>query len=181
MYTEPVSVFKLKQHWKAVDMLAEGEGIEVIPLRCMPPWNDICFELDWKSYLVQAGHFSKKRHGFQGVYRLIALAAEGDLRKPATLNRVCGQDMTGTLYIGRSASLNNRANLLRRSLLSRESREVSHNAISMLRSIPILQFPSNKLALALLFTGRDTRGVERDLIQAYMNSFGDTPPLNYDL
>ena len=51
----------------------------------------------------------------------------------------------------------------------------------MLKRIPLLQFPPNKLAVALLFTGLRTRSVESDLIEADMNSFGDTPPLNYKL
>jgi hypothetical protein len=69
---------------------------------------------------------------------------------------------------------------LRRSARSHRP-ERSHGAIEMLRQIPILDFPLNKLGVALLFTGHDTTGVERDLIHAYMNSFGDTPPLNYKL
>jgi hypothetical protein len=51
----------------------------------------------------------------------------------------------------------------------------------MLKQITLLDYPVKKLGIALLFTGRFTRGVERDLIHAYMNSFGDTPPLNYRL
>jgi hypothetical protein len=49
----------------------------------------------------------------------------------------------------------------------------------MLRQIALLDFPSDRLGIALLFTGSATRGVERDLIHAYINSFGDAPPLNY--
>ena len=52
----------------------------------------------------------------------------------------------------------------------------------MLRQIACLDYFPDKLGIALLFTAvPDTRGVERDLIRAYMNSFGDTPPLNYKL
>jgi hypothetical protein len=90
----------------------------------------------------------------------------------ATLNRVYGQDISGTLYIGETGNLSSRLNQLRLS---------THGAIRALRRIPLLNYPSNKLGVALLFTGRDTSGVERDLIHAYMNSFGDTPPLNYKL
>jgi hypothetical protein len=180
MYTQQVSVYELKKYWKTADALAEGDSMDVIPLCYMPPWNNLCSELGWRLHRAAGGYFSKKHHGHCGVYRLIGLAAEGDLKRPATLNRVCGQDTTGTLYIGESGSLNTRLNQLRRTL---KSREASHNAISMLRSIPLLKlkFSPNKLAIALLFTGRNTRFVESNLIEAYMNSFGDTPPLNYRL
>jgi len=176
MYTQQVSVYELKKHWKAVDALVEGESIDAVPLHYMPPWNDLCSELGWRVFRAAGGYFSRKHHGHCGVYRLIGLASEGDLKRPATLNRVCGQDTTGTLYIGQSSSLNTRLNQLRRTLRARG--ENSHNAISMLRSIPLLKFPPNKLAIALLFTSRSPGHVEGDLIKAYMNSFGDTPPLN---
>jgi hypothetical protein len=176
-----LSVDMLKEHWGRADALAEGgDAVSVISICQMPPWNDLCSELPWKIHSIDGGSFSSKDHGVWGVYRIIALASEGDLTKPAVLNRICGQDMTGTLYIGETKSLSNRLNQLRRSARSHRP-ERSHRAISMLRQIPILDFPLNKLGVALLFTGRDTTGVESDLIRAYMNSFGDTPPLNYRL
>jgi hypothetical protein len=46
--------------------------------------------------------------------------------------------------------------------------------MSTLRQLKRLNYPPDRLGIALLFTGRNTRGVERDLIRAYMNSFGDT-------
>jgi hypothetical protein len=178
MHTQVVSVCELKEYWAKVDALAEGEWIGVIPLFHMPPWIEICSELSWEFHRIKGGYFSAKSHGFYGVYRLIALEAEGDLTKPVTLNRVGGQDTSGTLYIGEAKSLSNRLNQLRRSASSHEG---SHGAIGMLRQIRLLDFPPSKLGIALLFTGRHTRGVERDLIRAYINSFGDAPPLNYRL
>lgn len=44
-----------------------------------------------------------------------------------------------------------------------------------------MDYPAKKLGIAIMFTGRHTRAVESDLIHAYMNSFGDTPPHNYRL
>lgn len=181
MHQLQLSVSMLKDHWKRFDALAVGESIVMISISQMPPWNDLCSELSWETHAIDDdSHFSAKNHGFWGVYRLIALASEGDLTKPAVLNRVCGQDTTGTLYIGEATSLSNRLNQLRRSARSHRP-ERSHGAVSMLRQIPILDFPLNKLGVALLFTGRHTTCVERDLIHAYMNSFGDSPPLNYRL
>jgi hypothetical protein len=180
MHPLQLSVSMLKDYWKRADALAVGESMGVISISQMPPWNDLCSELAWEIYSIEGGSFSAKHHGYCGVYRLIALASEGDPKNFVTLNRVCGQDSTGTLYIGEAGNLSNRLNQLRRSARSHRP-ERSHGAISMLRQIPILNFPLNKLGVALLFTDRDTTGVERDLIHAYMNSFGDTPPLNYRL
>ncbi len=179
MYTAPISADELKQYWNALDAMTEGESMACIPLCYMPPWNDVCSQLNWQSYLLDGGYFSQKRFGYCGVYRLFALAAENDLSRPAKFNRVCGADTTGTLYIGEAGFLHERLNKLRRSMTSHS--EHSHNAARMLRSIPVLKMPPEKLAVAVLFTGRSTRGVESDLLQAYMNTFGDTPPLNYKL
>lgn len=182
MSTQQVSVQELEKYWQRIETLNKiGDRIDdPITLCRMPPWNNICFELNWKTRLLEDGCFSKKHHGYCGVYRLIGLASEGDLTKPATLNRVCGQDTTGTLYIGEAGFLSDRLNQLRRSLLSNEN---SHGAIRRLKRNPLLKsgFPSNKLAIALLFTGLKTGMVQNDLIEAYINSFGDTPPLFYKL
>jgi hypothetical protein len=145
----------------------------------MPPWDQICLELNWEFHLPDGDYFGSRNHGYCRVYRLIALASEGDT-KPATLNRIAGQDTSGTLYIGESSDLSRRLNQLLRSGWGHRN-EDSHDAISMLRQIALFEYLPKKLGIALLFTVRDTRGVERDLIRAYMNSFGDTPPLNYKL
>jgi hypothetical protein len=174
------SVGMLKEYWEKIDALAEGEALFSLSIFEMPPWNNLCSELSWEFHKIDSGYFSAKNHGFCGVYRLIALASEGDTTKPAVLNRVCGQDTTGTLYIGEAKSLSNRLNQLRRSARSWRP-EGSHGAISMLGRISVLDFPLNKLGVALLFTMPHTKMVERHLIHAYMNSFGDAPPLNYRL
>jgi hypothetical protein len=131
------------------------------------------------TWLITTLFLEKSGTDFAGVYRLIALASKGDLSKPAILNRACGQDTSGTLYIGEASNLSRRLNQLRRSAGHR--RERSHGAIGMLRLIARLDYPAEKLGIALMFTGRDTRAVERDLLHAYINSFGDTPPLNFRL
>ena len=51
---------------------------------------------------------------FPGVYRLIALTDQ-DSRTPRFCNRLCGNDETGTLYVGQSAYLHGRVSLLVRS------------------------------------------------------------------
>jgi hypothetical protein len=154
--------------------LAKWETVRGLS-QCIPPRNDLCSELDWELYLLDGGYFGRKNHGYCGVYRLIGLAAEGDIAKPVTLNRACGQDTTGTLYIGKSVSLHRRLNQLR-------LRQPTHNAIHTLQRMPRLQFPPGTLAIALYFTEVGMCSwIENDLIQAYINSFGDSPPLNLDI
>jgi hypothetical protein len=180
MHPQHLSVSSLQEYWERVNALGEGERILSLSLYEMPPWNELCSELSWETHSIEDGYFSSRNHGFCGVYRLIALASEGSIDKPAALNRVGGQDTTGTLYIGEAASLSNRLNQLRRSARSHRP-ERSHGAIRMLRQISLLDFPPNRLRVALLFTVPQTRMIERHLIEAYINSFGDAPPLNYRL
>jgi len=172
MSNERITVSQLEEYWDAVSAAKEGDSFQHIPLNRLPPWEKICSELRWHHYLLSAGYFSGESHGFRGVYRLIGLAAPGKLNEPALLNRVCKQDLSGTLYIGCAGRLHERLNQMR-------VRRPTHDAIISLRRIPTLDFPQEKLAVALLYTGRAFRTVETMLIEAYMGTFGDTPPLNY--
>lgn len=172
------SVQDLEKYWDRLVKLAPGESMEAIYPWEMPPWDEICAKLRWRLFPVDDKPFTDKDHGYWGVYRIVALAVDRDLTKPATLNRICGEDKSGTLYIGRSTSLHARLNQFQRTLLSKES---SHGAAQILKRGGVLHFPPTRLAIALLFTPECIKGVERDLIDAYMNSFGDTPPLNYSL
>ena len=170
------SVGLLKEYWKKFDTLTVDEAMLSLSISQMPPWTDLCSGLRWETHSITSGSFSEKYHGRGGVYRLIALAPAGDSIGPAILNRVCGQDATGTLYIGEAGTLSARLNQVRRSF----RRERSHGAINMLRKIPVLNYPPNRLAVALCFTSAQSRKlVEEHLIYAYINSFGEMPPLNY--
>lgn len=176
-----LTVRQLEEHWQAKEEATPGTIFYALSIRQMPAWDEICTNLNWEFHLPDDRPFSAKHHGCFGVYRLIALASEGDLTKPATLNRVAGQDASGTLYIGETGNLARRLNQMQRSGWSHRY-EDSHGAIGMLKQIDCLDFFPNKLGIAVLFTTlSDTRSVERDLIRAYMNSFGDTPPPNYKL
>ena len=174
-----LTVSQLEQLWREQHAAVPGTVIYSLSIREMPPWDEICSNLNWEFHLPDGGYFTRKHRGYFGVYRLIALAAECDLTKPATLNRVAGQDASGTLYIGETGNLARRLNEFQRSGWGNRN-EDSHGAISMLKQIHCLDYFPKKLGIALLFTTlSDTKRVERDLIRAYMNSFGDTPPLNY--
>lgn len=175
-----INVDELREHWRRLHALKDGEWIGAVSIYQMPPWSAICEQLDWRLYRLNGGHFSAKRHGRCGVYRLIALEDAGDISKPATLRRLCGEDASGTLYIGEAGDLSLRLNQARRSARPRRS-EGSHSAIGMLKQLKHLDYFRGQLGVALMFTGRHTRAIERDLLHAYINSFGDTPPLNYRL
>lgn len=174
----PISVSELEDYWKYRQNLKNGEIImRYIETSEMPPWEAICLHLNWHIYRVNAGYFSRKDVGYVGVYRLVALEVDDAPTRPATIRRVCGEDRSGTLYIGEGGWLNQRLNQLRRSLRS----EDTHGASRMWRDSAVLKskFPLNKLRVAVLFTPVGMSGhIEQDLIRAYLNSFGDTPPLN---
>lgn len=169
------SASQLEQYWSDAAAQPKGTSIRRISLSEMPPWSEICSGLPWRSRRAEAGFLTDKKHGFRGVYRLFAFSS--DITRPAVFNRLCGQDATGTLYIGKANSLSNRLNQARRSAGSR--REGSHAAAGRWARIASGNFPSHKLGIAFLFTRCQPRLAEVTLIDAYINSFGEMPPLNY--
>ena len=118
-----------------------------------------------------------------GVYRLIGLDEAG---KPATLNRLCGCDKTGTLYIGAEGKTfadRSRLSRLVRSLRPPRYGPVfndEHKAGRRLRAHPELntRFPESRLALTWCYC-RTPIPAESALFETYFASFGDTPPLNF--
>ena len=119
-----------------------------------------------------------------GVYRLIAL---DDAGKPAILDRICGCDQTGTLYIGcegQNFKIRSRLSQLVRSLRTPRKASVynqGHQAGYRLRRHPILsqQFSEKKLAITWCYTDREQcYPAEQSLLDVYFRSFGDAPPLN---
>jgi hypothetical protein len=54
----------LREYWEKVDSLVEGELIRVISIGRMPPWDEICQQLNWRFHRVDGGYFTSKRHGF---------------------------------------------------------------------------------------------------------------------
>lgn len=161
-----MTVSDLREYW---ELLHAGKTSNVIYQWHMPEWVDICSEMDWEIYPLTGGYFSKRNHDHCGVYRLVGLSGNGDLSRPAILDRVGGKDITGTLYIGEAGRLNMRLNQLRL------GKHQASNLPTILESV----FPPEQLAIALMFTHTFTKWIERDLINAYINSFGEAPPLNY--
>jgi hypothetical protein len=119
-----------------------------------------------------------------GVYRLIGLAESG-ANIPAILDRLCGQDETGTLYIGmegQNLAVQSRLQKLIRSVREPNGNQYNREHIGdRLRSHPWLsqRFPESKLAVAWSYTVyRHAYVTEQNLRKNYFESFGDNPPLN---
>jgi len=170
-----VSVAQLQSYWEWYKNLQNGQIIDrFVWTSKMPSWSEICGELSWRACGLD--HFRKKHHGFCGVYRLVALSQDRGWF-PARIPRLGGEDETGTLYIGEAGWLHERLNQFRRSC----EREDSHGAGRMWRDCNLLRgrFPLNRLGVAILGTSVQMhKKIEEDLIRAYLNTFGDTPPLN---
>jgi hypothetical protein len=148
----------------------------------MTQWNNRIPGKAWSRLFIVAKGSTWGNHckALSGVYRLIGLAAEYDLTARATVDRICGRDQTGTLYIGRSGTrptLQGRLGRLVNSLPKESG--FTHNAARRLRETSLLsrKFPPSKLAITWCYTN-DPLTLERDLIAAYAESFGEAPPLN---
>jgi hypothetical protein len=100
-----------------------------------------------------------------GVYRLIALKNPNDFF-PSPLQRVCGIDKSGTLYVGAAEKGN---------LLSRLQYRTRSTLSQPLRSL----FPPDKLAVQWEITG-ESEAFRREgiLLRTYENEFGEFPPAN---
>ena len=102
---------------------------------------------------------------------------------PAKIDRVCGPDETGTLYIGRAndqRALQTRLGNLFRTLRARKGVAYSgHNAAEFLRHHPLLsaRFPPDRLAVSWSYDHHDVMA-EQILFGRYVRFFGEAPPLN---
>lgn len=120
-----ISVGELQEYWRYVETLKDGQVLERhVGGSQMPLWDEICYGLGWRVYKLDDGYFDRKRFGYCGVYRLIGLAIN-EAVSPATIGRACGDDSTGTLYLGESGWLNERLNQMRRSLHGEGTRGAS--------------------------------------------------------
>lgn len=111
-----------------------------------------------------------------GLYRLVALMGDGPIN-PATLQRVCGPDASGTLYIGSTSSLPRRLSELVR---SRHIGCFQSRAYKAMPTRLAAEFPPDKLAICWRYLSDDVDryAEERKLITAYTDVFGELPPLN---
>ena len=127
--------------------------------------------------LVNSPNLPKLPRG--GIYRLVALT-EDDLALRG-VNRVCGRDNHGTLYIGRSHNLRMRLSTIARELCARHRGErfyVEGHTVGWLTRHGLLArtFPVNSLALTWSFNKNPLKA-EANLLRHYFQSFGEGPPL----
>lgn len=111
-----------------------------------------------------------------GLYRLVALMPGAGI-DATPLQRVCGLDPTGTLYIGSTSSLHRRISQLVR---SRDTDRFKGRNYRPLPTRLAEAFPAKKLAVCWINLPEclDRFADERNLIAAYVDTFGEPPPLN---
>jgi len=117
---------------------------------------------------------------WSGVYRIYA--------QDKTINRLCGDDTTGTLYIGCAGTGRQNWSILRsriKAIVDRDHHGLHNwNVIDKVQQ----QFPWNVLAVQWAYTGRslDHKGddvaeaefAEAFLLGSYNEAFGELPPWN---
>lgn len=114
--------------------------------------------------------------GSPGVYQIVATDETG---RPLPLDRVAGRDTEGILYIGESTDLLRRLRLFRNQVCPAWGATTGHaGGDSYLESQPLQNIcPPERLHFhfehCLSFVERETQ-----LIRAYLNHFGEVPPLN---
>ena len=113
-----------------------------------------------------------------GVYRLIALDANMPSIVPASLNRICGVDPTGTLYIGATSSLRRRlASLVMRNRTNDPLAGGSGSHSLMAPKLARLFAPQWR-AIAWQRLDSNERNREHELFRRYKAQFGELPPMN---
>ena len=134
-------------------------------------WSTPCF--------VQAldgpGKWNHVLLDFPGVYRLVALDGDGSMM-PRVCKRLCGDDESGTLYVGQSAYLHGRVSLLVGST-------DPASPVQAYRKLPeILMRTFSVECLAVTWQRSDSADLawsrEGDLLRNYVTTFGELPPLN---
>lgn len=116
-----------------------------------------------------------------GVYRVFSSGIN--------IDRCCGKDSTGTLYIGRAGAGRRDWSILRTRIQSLVKYE--HHVTKIWRSSNLLQekFPWDSLAIEWAYTGRilnqngelvpEAKLAEGLLLDCYRDSFGELPPWNH--
>ena len=147
----------------------------------------LVWELNWSdayplSLLKQKQHLLPSNHQSEssGVYRIFS--------PNKTIDRACGKDPTGTLYIGSAGTGARNWSILRTRIRSIVNGQ--HNALCNWQVHEFVReaFPWHSLAVEWAFTGkrvdyngdtiREARRAERWFLNSYNDSFGELPPWN---
>jgi hypothetical protein len=141
-------------------------------------WNGpyLLSVLRQRNRLLPSTHQSE----WSGVYRLFA--------QNAVIDRSCGKDPTGTLYLGLGGTGRKNWSIIRNRV--RDSVYRAHHAFDRWHVCDLVRqkFPFDNLAVEWAFTGRisDYKGesvaeairAEAFLVNSYNGSFGEYPPWN---
>ena len=111
-----------------------------------------------------------------GVFRLIGIDSDSGDRNPVVIDRTCGRDTSGTLYIGEGSPLDREIGNVIKSLVG----SGRHNAGVRLRANAKLtdRFRPGRLAISWCLVEAPACGSEDRLMRAYADEFGELPPLN---
>jgi hypothetical protein len=141
-------------------------------------WNDMfLLSLLKSNYRLLPGNYESE---WSGVYRIFS--------PNSTIDRFCGKDPTGTLYIGRAGTGGRNFSNLRTRIMSFVKGE--HHATNHWDFSDQIRhkYPWDSLAVEWAFTGEraDHKGelfpeaiiAEKWLLDCYRDSYGEFPPLN---
>jgi hypothetical protein len=142
-------------------------------------WNDrhkLSFLRENYNYLPSGGDESE----WSGVYRIFL--------PDMAIDRFCGKDPTGTLYLGRAGGVGRNWSILRTRIMAIAKRE--HHATRSWDYNEVIRnkYPWESLAIEWAYTGKslDYKGetvataplAEAWLLICYNDSYGELPPLN---
>lgn len=112
----------------------------------------------------------------KGVYKLVSV--DFITLKPVPVQRVCGIDKDGILYIGESQNLRNRLCDLKKSILEKFKSD-SHPAGIQYKTNGMLMDMFSETSLAINYIEIDShKNEETRLLSEYRLKFGELPPLN---
>jgi predicted GIY-YIG superfamily endonuclease len=155
------------------DLAGKDRGKKHRRQRGIMSWlNGSWSELVRISDAIEQKWWEKLQPNSKGVYRLVALDEQAS--KPIPLNRVCGTDETGTLYIGASDHP-----LLSRlaSLVKTHRADYTSKPHRQLSRVLADRFPENRLAITWEYANAPWQR-EAELLMAYEAEFGELPPNN---
>ena len=114
---------------------------------------------------------------YPGVYYIVAADERGF---PLKLNRVCGKDADGILYIGRSSRLRKRLQIFRNMICPNKGQGRGHTGAKSYRESSKIQnlAPAKYLFFRYVHC-TDYVEKERKELTAYQTKFGEIPPLNF--
>lgn len=112
-----------------------------------------------------------------GVYVIIGADKK---ETPVQLNRVCGPDAEGILYIGKSTTVRSRLQKFRNLVCPDAGQFQGHaGAESYRENTCIKKMCGPEFLMFRYALCEDCDGAERELIRTYLDLYGEVPPLNF--